>query len=101
MKAKATLVLVDDKPTFILEDGTIIETEQIGYIAHTYGLAPEDSFYDRFTKADVDFIVDNDIECEIEMMDEFTNPEEYYGVGLFEGERKPKLHKGKVIIHFK
>ena len=32
------------------------------------------------------------------MIDEFSAPEEYYGVGLFEGEPKPKLHKGKVII---
>lgn len=101
MREKATLVLVDNEPTFLLEDGTIIETEKIGYIAHNYGLSRDDCFYDKFTKNDVDFIVDNNVECEIEMMDEFTNPEQYENVPLFEGERKPKLHKGKVIIHFK
>lgn len=101
MKAKATFVLVDEKPTFILEDGTIIETEKIGYVAHTYGLSPEDCSYDRFTTADINFIIDNNIECEIEMMDEFSDSDEYDNVGLFEGERKLKLYKGKVIIHFK
>lgn len=100
MREKATLVLVDDEPTFLLEDGTIIETDQIGYIAHCYTAHSSDCFYDKFTKSDVAFIVDNEVDCEIEMMDEFTNSEEYTSEALYEGEKKPRLHKGKVVIHF-
>jgi hypothetical protein len=33
-------------------------------------------------------------------MDEFTNPELYEDTPLYEGERKLKLYKGKIIIHF-
>jgi len=88
MKAKAMLVLVDDQPTFTLEDGTIIDAEKVGYIVHESGIHPEDYIYDRFTKYDISFIIDNDVQCEIELMDE-------------DGFRTPKLHRGKVIIHFK
>jgi hypothetical protein len=45
--------------------------------------------------------MDNNIELEIEMMDEFTDPELYEDVPMFEGDRKPKLYKGKIIIHLK
>jgi hypothetical protein len=100
VRDKVQFVLVEDDYSFILEDGTIIEKEMVGWIAHTYGNYPEDSFYDKFTIDDAIFIQNNNIECEIEMMDEFTNPEEYEGVPLFEGVKKPKLYKGKIIIHF-
>lgn len=92
MRERAILVLQDEEPTFVLLDGTIIDTNKIGYIAHNYGEHPDDSFYDKFTKDDVAFIQDNKIECEIEMM--------YEGEGA-ESEKVPKLYKGKVIIHFK
>lgn len=85
--------------SFVLEDGTIIGRDKIGWIANNYGNYPEDSFYERFCLDDAFFVVNNSIECEIEMMDEFTNPEHYEDVPLFEGERKPKLYKGKIIIH--
>lgn len=101
MKDKVIVAMVEDEPTFILEDGTIIDTKMVGYISHNYGIHPEDAFFDRITKDDIRFIMDNEIECFIEMMDEFTNPEFYEGVPLFEGEKKPKLHKGKIIIHLK
>jgi hypothetical protein len=101
MREKATLVLVDEEPTFLLQDGTVIDSDKIGYVAHTYGLSPEDCFYDKFNAYDITFIIENNVECEIEMVDEFTNPELYENVPLYEGERKPKLYKGKVIIHFK
>lgn len=92
MKERAILVLQDEEPTFVLLDGTIIDTNKIGYIAHNYGEHPDDSFYDKFTKDDVAFIQDNKIECEIEMM---------YDGEDSESEKVPKLYKGKVIIHFK
>lgn len=98
MKQRAELVMVDNEYTFVLEDGTILEKEVIGWVANKFD---NYSFYDKFTANDALFILDNNIECEVEMMDEFSNPEEYAGVPLFEGERKPKTHKGKVIIHLK
>ena len=88
MKAKATLVMVDEEPTFVLEDGTIIDTCKIGYISNSYGVFDEDCFYEKFTKNDVSFVIDNNVECQIEMIND-------------EAERVPKLYKGKVIIHFK
>lgn len=98
MRDKAELVMLDDEYTFVLQDGTIIEREQIGWIVNQID---SQYSYERFTSYDALFILDNKIECEIEMMDEFTNPEEYYGVPLYEGERKPRLYRGKVIIHYK
>lgn len=80
--------MVDEQPTFTLEDGTIIDTDKIGYICSQYGVSPDDCFYERFTKDDVSFIIDNDVDCEIEMVDD-------------DGFRTPKLYKGKIIIHFK
>jgi hypothetical protein len=100
VKEKVKFVMVDNDYSFILEDGTVIEKDRIGWIAHDYGNYPEDSFYEKFCLDNAFFVANNGIECEIEMMDEFTNPEEYEGVPLFEGERKPKLYKGKIIIHF-
>ncbi len=98
---KGRLYLVDDKPEIELEDGTIIEHKNIGYISHTYGNYPMDSFYDLITSADIHFIIKNNIVVEVEMIDEFSNPEEYNGVHLFEGIAKPKKYKNKVIIHLK
>lgn len=101
MKVKATLTLVDDKPQIELEDGTLIEHKSIGYIAHGWGSHPADTFYDLITPADIHFIISNKIDIEIEMVDEFTNPEDYNGVPLFEGVAKPKMHRNKIIIHLK
>ena len=101
MKMKGKLYLVDDKPEIELEDGTIIEYRNIGYISHNYGHHPLDSFYDLITPADIHFIIKNNIVIEVEMIDEFSNPEEYNGVPLFEGIAKPKKYKNKVIIHLK
>ena len=92
--------MVEDDYSFVLEDGTVIEKDMIGWVAHTYGNYPEDSFYDKFDIDEAMFVLNNNIECDIEMMDEFTNPEHYEDVPLFEGERKPKLYKGKIIIHY-
>jgi hypothetical protein len=92
---KAKLVMVDDEYTFLLEDGTIIESDKIGWVnVGSFGF----EILERFTKEDAKFIIDQDIDCDIKMMDEFSDPQEYIGVPLFEGEQKPKLHKGKVII---
>ena len=101
MTERVTLAMIEDEPTFILEDGSIIDTKLVGYISKTYGGHPENSFFDRITKEDIKFIMDNNIELEIEMMDEFTDPELYEDVPMFEGDRKPKLYKGKIIIHLK
>ena len=101
MTEKVTLAMVEDEPTFILEEGSIIDTKLVGYISNSYGGHTENAFFDRITKEDIRFIMDNNIECEIEMMDEFTDPELYEDVPMFEGERKPKLYKGKIIIHLK
>lgn len=90
--------MVDELPTFVLEDGTIIDTNKIGYVANSYGVFDEDLFYEKFTKNDISFIVENNIECHIEVIDEFTDTKEY--IGTAEGFRKPKLYKGKVIIHY-
>lgn len=92
--------MVEDDYSFVLEDGTVIEKDMIGWVSHTYGNYPEDSFYDKFDIDEAMFVLNNNIECEIEMMDEFTNPEHYEDVPLFEAERKLKLYKGKIIIHY-
>lgn len=88
MRAAATLVMVDDEPTFLIDDGTIIDTDKIGYICSQYGINTDDCFYEKFTKDDVSFIIDNNVNCEIEMVDE-------------DGFRSPKLYRNKIIIHFK
>lgn len=93
MRQKATLVLQDEKPTFVLEDGTIIDAEKVGYVSQSYGEHPDDAFYDKFTKDDVSFIQDNNVECEIEMMyEDEENP--------LPSSIVPRLYKGKIIIHF-
>lgn len=99
MRRRGTLTLVDGKPQIELENGYIIEHKSIGYIAHGWGMHPSDIFYDLITNADINFIISNNITIEVEMIDEFTNPEEYNGVPLFDGELKPKMYKNKVIIH--
>jgi hypothetical protein len=101
MRMPATLTIVDEKPIIELEDGTIIDHKSIGYIAHGWGVHPRDLIYESATIADIDFIVKNNIQIEVEMTDEFSNPEQYSDVGLFEGVRKPKLIKNKIIIHLK
>ena len=100
MRAKAKLVMVENDYSFVLEDGTVIEKDLIGWIAEMYGNYPEDCFYNKFALDEAIFVANNKIYCEIEMMDEFTNPEHYEDTPLYEGERKPKLYKGKIIIHF-
>lgn len=100
LREKARLQQVNGDYSFLLEDGTTIESDKIGWIVNSYGEFPEDSFYEKFTDETANFIFHNDIECEIEMMDEFTNPEEFLDVPLFESEPKPKLYKGKILIYF-
>jgi hypothetical protein len=100
VREKAKFVMVDDDYSFVLGDGTVIEKDMIGWIAETYGNYPEDCFYNKFSLDEAIFVANNNIECEIEMMDEFTNPELYEDTPLYEGERKLKLYKGKIIIHF-
>lgn len=99
MRDKANLVLVDTDYYFVLQDGTEIERDKIGWVANdnTYSY---DSSLEKFGLDDALFVINNNIQCEIEMMDEFTNPEQYENVPLFEGERKIKFFKGKIIIHY-
>jgi hypothetical protein len=73
----------------------------IGYMAIPYSPNSNDYILEPMTASDIDFIIVNDLDIEVEMIDEFTAPDEYADVGLFDGERKPKLHKGKIIIHIK
>jgi hypothetical protein len=91
----------EDMPTIDVEEGTTIEHEQIGFIGHNYGGYPEDVYYEKITKEDIQFILDNEVDCEIEMIDEFLGSGESSDELLFEGELIPKLHKGKVIIYLK
>lgn len=91
MREKVELVLVDDEPTFVMQDGTVIDTDQIGYVATPYSISPEDCYYDRFTKSDVSFIIDNNVQCEIEMRED----------GEIGDDRVPRLYRGKIIIHYK
>lgn len=91
MREKVEIVLVDELPTFVMQDGTVIDTDQIGYVATPYGISPDDCYYDRFTKSDVSFIIDNNVQCEIQMMED----------GEIGGDRVPRLYRGKVIIHYK
>jgi hypothetical protein len=101
MKKEAFIYLVDDKPQVEFEDGTIIDHRSIGYMAIPYSPNSNDYILEPMTASDIDFIIVNDLDIEVEMIDEFTAPDEYADVGLFDGERKPKLHKGKIIIHIK
>jgi hypothetical protein len=101
MRSPATLTIVDEKPQVELEDGTIIEHKQIGYIAHGWGIKPTDFIYDLITPSDIEFILQNEIDIEVEMVDEFSSPELYENIPLFEGLAKPKLIKNKIIIHLK
>ena len=101
MRVPAKLYLVDDKPELSLEDGTTFDHRSIGYIAIHFVPQSHDYILEPITRSDIDFIIDNDIDIELEMFDEFDNPDEYMNVPLFEGERKPKLHKNKIIIHYK
>jgi hypothetical protein len=99
MREQARLEQIDGEYYFVLRDGTIIENDKIGWVVNSYGGFPEETFYERFTQDTADFIFKNDIECEIEMMDEFSNPEEFESVGLFDSSPIPKLYKGKILIH--
>lgn len=99
MRKKCKLRVWDDTTTIDIEDGSVVEENQIGYIGHNYGGYPEDVYYEKITKEDIQFILDNDVECEIEMIDEFLGQGETSEELLFEGDLVPKLHKGKVIIY--
>ena len=92
---KAKLVMVDDEYTFLLEDGTIIERDKIGWV-NVGNIGFE--ILERFTDEDARFIIEQEIDCDIQMIDEFSDPKHYQDIPLFEGEQQPKLHKGKVII---
>lgn len=96
MREKVNVILIDEEPTFVMLDGTIIDTKQVGWICRSY-MSPEDAFLERITKSDIDFIMDNDIECEIELESLVSDEND----GFFDAERKPRLKSGKVIIHLK
>lgn len=99
MTEKLTLVLIEDEPTFIMEDGTIIDQAKVGWVAINFGGYPEDIYYDKVTEEHIQFILDNNIPLEIEMVD---TPNQNDGEWTYyESDRKPRLHKGKIIIHFK
>ena len=102
MRVKATLYLEDELPYIELEDGTIIDHSKIGFVSQGYsGWASEYHTLEPITSTEVLFIINNNIDIEIEMVDEFTNPELYDGIAWGDGEATPKLHKNKVIIHYR
>ena len=56
--------------------------------------------YDWFlTEEDIKEIIEAGGNCNVEMIDEFTNPNEYKNVGWGDGVPKVKTYNNKVIIH--
>lgn len=101
MRVSATLNLEDGRPYIELEDGTLINHDMIGYIAQSYSGWGAEYTLELITLPDIHFIIDNNVEIEVEMIDEFTNPELFRHVAWGEGSTTPKLHKNKIIIHYK
>ena len=101
MKLKCKFRLWDGQPTIDVENGSHIENDKIGYIGNDYGTYPNYLHYEKITKEDIKFILDNDIECEIEMVDEFDIDEDISSDYISSSDLVPKLHKGKVIIYLK
>jgi hypothetical protein len=101
MKLKCKFRLWDGQITIDVENGSQIEEDKIGYIGHNYGSYPEDLHFERILKDDIKFILDNDVECEIEMVDEFDIDEDISSDYIDSSDLTPKLHKGKVIIYLK
>ena len=101
MRLKATLSLEDGLPQIELDNGMLIEHDRIGYIAERYTGWSTDYNLEPISQAEINFIIENDIDIEVEVVDEFSNPELYEGVGWGDGEVMPKLHKNKIIIHYK
>lgn len=99
MTEKITLLLIDREPLFIMDDGTIIDEDKIGYVAINYTGHTHDVIYEEITQEHLDFIIHNDIPLEIEMCDNFQIKDEEWE--MYDMERTPKLHKGKIIIHYK
>lgn len=99
MRLKCKLRLWEEMPTIDIENGTTITHESIGFIGHNFGGFPKDLHYEKITKDDIKFILENEVECEIEMVDEFESDEEINDELMFHGDLTPKLHKGKVIIY--
>ena len=101
MMESVSLIMLDDEPTFVLLDGTIIDPKQVGWISRSYLTGCEDSFLEPITKSDIDFILNNEIDCEIEMVTDCGSQKDYDDMEFYDAEKKPKLYKGKVIIHLK
>jgi hypothetical protein len=101
MKLKCKFRLWDGQLTIDVENGSQIEDDKIGYIGHNYGAYPDYLHYEKINKDDIKFILDNDIECEIEMIDEFDIDEDISSDYISSSDLIPKLHKGKVIIYLK
>ena len=100
MLKKCKLRMWEENPTIDIEDGTTIPYEKIGWIACQYGGYPEDVFYEKMTKEYIKFILENSIECAIEMYNEPLESDDFLDESLYEGEANVKLYKGKVIIHY-
>ena len=101
MRSNATFRIVDGRAEIETEDGMVYPQEMIGYVAPDPGSFHDPSRYKRFTREFVSFIQHNSCEVEVVMDDEFTNPDEFSDVGLFEGDPRPKLFRGKLVIHIK
>jgi hypothetical protein len=52
------------------------------------------------SKEDIKFILENNIECAIEMYNEPLESDDFLDESLYQGEANVKLYKGKVIIHY-
>ena len=52
------------------------------------------------SKEDIKFILENSIECAIEMYNEELEVDDFLDESLYQREANVKLYKGKVIIHY-
>lgn len=101
MKLKCKFRLWDGSLTIDVENGSLIEDDKIGYLGHDFGSYPEDLHFEKITKDDIKFILENDVDCEIEMIDEFDIDEDISSNYISSADLVPKLHKGKVIIYLR
>ena len=101
MRNETTFRIVDGRPEIETDDGSVYGHELIGYVAPDPGVFYDPSHYRRFTMHDANFIVESGAGVELVMDDEFTSPGDYYSIGLYEGEPKPKMHRGKLVIYIK
>lgn len=76
----------------------VVFPEQIGWVRH---LPEGSSFISEFSEVPEQYIrqaINNGGICYIEMEDEFTDSKKHINTPFFEGEVKPRLVEGKVII---